>query len=123
MPYRSPYYYQVLLFFPVLSLPPYIPHQYPTNDTGRHGEAAHDRDTHQALPRHLVVYQRPQVGGLQVGRLLLEQEVVVPPSLGVVAQLEVTECQVVEALAAAFGRDAEDLGEEDDAKLLVVAAV
>lgn len=107
---------------PPSPLPADIPHQHPADHPSRHGEAADDGDAHQALARDLVVDERPQVARLQVRGLLLEQQVVVPPGLGVVAQLEVAQGQVVEALAAALGRGAEDLGEEDDAEVLVLAA-
>lgn len=102
---------------------PHIPKQYTTDHTGGDGDATDDRDAHQALLGHLVVDQGPQVGRLQVRGLLLQQEVIVSASLGVVAQLEVAEGEVVEALAAALGGRPEDLGEEDDAELLVVSAV
>lgn len=59
---------------------------------------------------------------MQVGGLLLEQTVIVAPGVGIVAEFEVAQGEVVEALAAALGGGAKDFGEEDNAEVLVVAA-
>ena len=48
---------------------------------------------------------------------------VVPLRLGVIAELVVTQRQIVETFAATLGRDAEDLGKQADAELLVVAGI
>lgn len=107
----------------IRSPPLRVPHQERPHHAGGHGHAAHDRHAHEPLLGDLVVDELPQVRRLQVRRLRLEELVVVPPRLGVVAQLVVAEGQVVEALAAAFRGGTEDLGEELDAELLVVAGV
>lgn len=92
-----------------------------THDTGGDADTAEDGDAHEALLGDLVVDELAQVGGLKVGGLLLEEEVVVAAGLSVVAELVAAEGEVVEAFAAALGGEAEDLGEEADAELLVVA--
>lgn len=86
----------------------------PDNASGD-SHAAEDGDAHETLLGNLVVDELTEVGGLQVGGLLVEQEVVVPPGLGVVCELVVAEGEVVEAFAAALGGEAEDVGEETDA--------
>lgn len=100
-----------------------IPQQKGTHHTRRNANPADDGHAQEPLLGHLVVDELAQVGGLQVGGLLVEQQVVVAAGLAVVAQLVVAEGEVVEALAAALGRDAEDVGQEADAELLVVAVV
>lgn len=92
-----------------------VPDQKRTDDAGGDSDAADDGDPHQPLLRDLVVHQLAQVRGLQVRGLLLEEEIVIAAGLAVVAELVVAEGEVVEALAAALGGDAEDLGEEADA--------
>lgn len=100
-----------------------IPQQERTDDTGRNADAADDGDAEEPFLGDLVVDELAQVGGLEVGGLLVEEEVVVAAGLAVVAELVVAEGEVVEAFAAALGGDAEDVGEEADAELLVVAVV
>lgn len=100
-----------------------IPQQKSTDNTSRDADAADNRHAEQALLGDLVVDELAQVGGLEVGGLLVEEEVVVAAGLAVVSELVVAEGEVVEALAAALGGDAEDVGEEADAELLVVAVV
>lgn len=104
--------------------PPFrIPQQKRTHHTRSDANAANNGDAQKAFLGDLVVDELSQVGGLEVGGLLLEEEVVVAAGLAVVAELVVAEGEVVEALAAALGGDAEDVGEEADAELLVVAVV
>lgn len=105
------------------SPPPRVPEDEGANDTGSDAHAAEDGHAHEALFGDLVVDELAQVRGLQVGGLLVDEEVVVPAGLAVVAELVVAEGEVVEALAAALGREAEDVGEEADAELLVAALV
>ena len=52
---------------------------------------------------------------------MFEQQLVVSPCLGVVAELVVSKGEVVEAFATSLGGRAEDFGEELDAGVLVVA--
>lgn len=102
--------------------PPFrVPQQECADDAGSDANAANDGDAQEALLGDLVVDELAQVRGLEVGRLLVEEEVVVAASLAVVAELVVPEGEVVQALAAALGGEAEDLGEETDAELLVLA--
>lgn len=60
---------------------------------------------------------------MKIRGLLVEEQVIVAASFGVVAELVVAESEVVEAFAAAFGGGAEDVGEEADTELLVCAGV
>ena len=92
-----------------------------TNNTSGDANAAHDGDTHHALPGDLVVDELAQVGGLQVGGLEVQQRLVEAAGLAVVAELVVAKSDIVQALAAAFGRLAVDFGEEADAELLLIA--
>lgn len=104
--------------------PPFrVPQQESADDAGSDANAANNGDAQEALLGDLVVDELAQVGGLEVGRLLVEEEVVVAAGLAVVAELVVAEGEVVEAFAAALGGDAEDVGEEADTELLVVAVV
>lgn len=98
-----------------LPLPPHVSHQHAADDAQADGDAANDGDADEALAGDLVVDEGAQIARLEVGGLLLEEEVVVAAGLGVVAEPEVAQGEVVEALAAALGGGAEDLGEEDDA--------
>lgn len=102
---------------------PGIPQQECSHDTGGDSNTTEDGDAHEAFAGNLVVDELAQVGGLEVGGLLVEEEVVVAACLAVVAELVVAEGEVVEALAAALGGDAEDVREETDAELLVGADV
>lgn len=86
-------------------------------------QTTHNRNSHQALPRHLVIDELPQTSRLHVRRFLVQEQVVVAPGLAVVAELEVSESKVVETFSATFGGGAEDFREETDAFLLVVASV
>ncbi|KAH6607824.1 hypothetical protein Trco_004137 [Trichoderma cornu-damae] len=106
-----------------LSSPLRIPQQKGADDTRGDADAADDGDAQEALLGDLVVDELAEVGGLEVGGFFVEEEVVVAAGLAVVAQLVVAEGEVVEAFAAALGGDAEDVGEEADAELLVVAVV
>lgn len=107
-----------------MSSPPFrVPQQESADDAGSDANAANDGDAQEALLGDLVVDELAQVGGLEVGGLLVEEQVVVAAGLAVVAELVVTKGEVVEAFAAALGGDAEDVGEETDAELLVVAVV
>lgn len=104
--------------------PPFrVPQQESTDDAGSDANAANDGDAQEALLGDLVVDELAQVSGLKVGGLLVEEQVVVATGLAVVAELVVAQGEVVEAFATAFGGDAEDVGEEADAELLVVAVV
>lgn len=105
------------------SPPPGVSQDERTHNTGRDAHAAQDGHAHEALLGDLVVDELAQVGGLKVGGLLVEEEVVVAAGLAVVAQLVVAEGEVVEALAAALGAEAEDFGEKAHAELLVLALV
>jgi hypothetical protein len=105
------------------SPPPCIPHEKRTHNPRSDTHTTEYGDAHETLPRDLVVDELAQVGGLEVGGLALEEQVIVAAGLGVAAELIVAESEVVEALAAALGGQAEDLGEEADAELLVVAVV
>lgn len=98
-----------------------ILHDKGTDDASNQTDAAENGDTKESFLGYLVVDELAQVGGLQVGRLLVEEQVVVPASLAVAAELVVAEREVVEAFAAALRGDAEDFGEELDAELLVAA--
>lgn len=100
-----------------------IPQQECPHDTGGDSNTTEDGDAHEAFAGNLVVDELAQVGGLEVGGLLVEEEVVVAACLAVVAELVVAEGEVVEALAAALGGDAEDVREEADAELLIGADV
>lgn len=104
--------------------PPFrVPQQECADDAGSDANAANDGDAQEALLGDLVVDELAQVGGLEVSGLLVDEQVVVAAGLAVVAELVVAEGEVVEAFAAALGGDAEDVGEEADAELLVVAVV
>lgn len=107
--------------FPPRRLPLLSPEQDPPDHAGGHGDAADDGDAHQPLPGHAVVDEPAQVRRLEVGRLLVQQQVVVSSGVGVVAELVVPQRQVVQALAAALRRYPEDLRQQADAQLLVAA--
>lgn len=100
-----------------------ILHDEGADDAGGEADAAEDGDAEEPLLGDLVVDELAQVGGLQVGGLLVEEQVVVAAGLAVVAELVVAEGEVVQALAAALGGDAKDFGQEADAELLVAAVV
>lgn len=85
--------------------------------------ATEDGDAHEAFPGDPVVDELPQVRGLHIGRFLIQQQVIIPAGLAVVAELVVSQGEVVEAFAATFGREAEYVGEEADAELLIVAVM
>lgn len=95
--------------------PPCIPEEKGANDTGGDADAAEDGDADEALARDLCVDELAQIRCLEVGGLLVDEKVVVATGLAVVAELVVAEGEVVEALAAALGREAEDLREEANA--------
>lgn len=78
------------------------------DQSGSKGNPANDGNSDQTLFRDLVVDQLAQAGGLQVSGLVVEQEIVIPTGFGVVAQLEVSESEVVKAFPASFGSAAED---------------
>lgn len=109
--------------FAVLSASPLagILHDESADDAGGEADAAEDGDAEEPLLGDLVVDELAQVGGLQVGGLLVEEQVVVAAGLAVVAELVIAEGEVVQALAAALGGDAKDFGQEADAELLVAA--
>ena len=106
---------------PPVSPPLAVADEEGADDAGGDAHAAEDGDAHEALLGHLVVDELAQVGGLQVGGFAVEEHVVVAAGLGIAAQLVVAEGEVVQALAPALGRDAEDVGEEADAELLFAA--
>lgn len=54
-------------------------------------------------------------------RFEVEQRGIVAAGVGVVAELVVAQREVVQALPAAVGRGAEDLGEQPDAFLLLIS--
>jgi hypothetical protein len=61
------------------------PNQHPHPHSRSRSQTAHDRDSKQALPRHLIVNQRPQTLRLQIPALQLQQTIIVPPGFGVVS--------------------------------------
>lgn len=91
------------------SSPPGISEDEGPHHTRSDADAAEDGDAHEPLLGDLVVDELAEVARLQVGGLLLDEELVVAASLGVVAELVVAEGEVVEALAAALGGEAEDV--------------
>jgi hypothetical protein len=103
------------------SLPPSAPNKQPAQNTGSNRQPTHNRHPDQSLPLHLLVDQLPQTLRLQIPRLQIQQQVVIPPRLGVVAQLVVAQREIVQTLASAVGAGAEDLGEELYAVLLLRA--
>src|ERR1700712_115974 len=100
---------QILIHSPS---PPTAPKQEPPYYTSGNRNTAYYSNTHQSLLGHLIVDQSPQIRRLHVHRLLVQQQIIVPPRLAVVAQLVVSQCQVVQTFATSLGRHAEDLGEE-----------
>ena len=94
-----------------------------SHHTSSKGQTTHNRNTHQTFLGHLLINQRPQTGGLQVGRLLVQQEVVVAAGLAIVPELVVSEGEVVEAFSSSFGGGTEDLREQPDSFLLIVTSV
>lgn len=60
---------------------------------------------------------------MQVGRLLVQQQVVVATGLAIVPEFVVSEGQVVEAFSSSFGGGTEDLREQSDSFLLIVTSV
>ena len=60
---------------------------------------------------------------MQVGRLLIQQQVVVATGLAIVPELVVSEGEVVEAFSSSFGGGTEDLREQPDSFLLIVTSV
>ena len=104
-------------------LPLRAPNKQPTNNTSSNSKPTHNSNTKQALLLHLVLDQILQTLRLQVPLLELQKTIVVPPSLGVVSELVVPEGEIVQALAPAVGALSEDVGEELDAELLLVALV
>jgi hypothetical protein len=95
----------------------------PTNNTSSNSKTTHDSNTKQALLLHFILNQILQTLRLQIPLLQLQKTVVVPPGLGVVPQLVVSEGKVVKALAPAVRALSEDVGKELDAELLLVALV
>lgn len=113
-------------FFPPVRFCVLLPLAGILHDEGAHdargqADAAEDGDAEQTFLGDLVVDELAQVGGLEVGGLLVEEQVVVAAGLAVVAELVVAEGEVVEALAAALRGDAEDFGQQLDAELLLAA--
>ena len=103
--------------------PPCVLEEERADDARGDADTAEDGDAHEPLLGDLCVDELAQVRGLEVGGLAVEEEVVVAAGLAVVTELVVAQGEVVEAFAAALGGEAEDVGEETDAELLVVAAV
>lgn len=93
------------------------------DDARSNTNATEDGDAHEPFPGDPVVDELPQVRGLHIGRFLIQQQVIVPAGLAVVAELVVSQGEVVEAFAASLGREAEYVGEEADAELLIVAVM
>lgn len=93
-----------------LSSPPRVLHDESTHHASRDAHSAQYRNSHQPLLGYLVIDQLSQIPRLQVARLPLDEKIVVASCLGEIAELVVSEGEVVEALAAALGREAEDLG-------------
>lgn len=87
----------------------------------RDGNPTQDRNTHEAFFRNLIIYQSPQAARLKIPRLMVDQEIVVPPCFRVVAELVVSQSQIEETFAPALGGCAEDLGEQTDPFLLFAA--
>jgi hypothetical protein len=107
-----------------LSLPlPGIPQEKRSHDSSRYTNTTEYGNAHESFPGNLVVDERAQVRGLQVGGLLVEQEVVVAAGFAVVAELVVAEGEVVEAFPTALWGDTEDIREQADAELLVISLV
>lgn len=98
-----------------------ISHKKGADHASSNANTTKNRNAQKPLFGNLVVNELSKVGSLQVCGLLVEEELVVAAGFGVVAELVVAEGEVVEALAAAFGGGAEDVGEEADAELLVAA--
>jgi hypothetical protein len=94
------------------SLPlPGVPQEERSHDSSCYTNTTKYGNTHESFPSNLVVNECTQVRGLQVGGLLIEQEVVIAASFAVVAKLVVAECEIVEAFSAALRRDTEDIRE------------
>jgi hypothetical protein len=105
---------------PRLPLPRTLQQKAPHNPR-RNRDSSHDSHAHHALLCHLIIDQVLQAASLQIRRLQLQQQLVVPPCFCVVSQLVVAQRKVVEAFAAALARVAEDFGEKAYALLLFVA--
>lgn len=109
---------QTSLSLPSLrTLEDHSPHQ-----TSRQSQPTHNRDTQQPLLVDLLIDQRSQTSRLHVGRLLIQQQVVVASSFAIVPQLVVPQRQIVETFSSTFGRSTEDFRQQPDAFLLVVAS-
>jgi hypothetical protein len=104
-------------------LPLRAPNKQPTNNTRSNSKPTHNSHPKQPLLLHLILNQILQTLRLQIPLLQLQQTVVIPPSLCIISQLVVSESEVVEALAPAVGALSEDVGEQLDAELLLVALV
>lgn len=98
-----------------------LPHQQadPPNDSSRY--TTDDSNPHQSFLGDLVIDQASEAVRLEIMRFEVEQRGIIAASVGVVAELVVAQREVVQALPAAVGRGAEDLGEQPDAFLLLVS--
>lgn len=105
--------------FTVRLPPARAPDEQASHYTCGHRDAAHDGNAHQTLLRDAVVDECLQAAGLEIGRLEVEQQLVVTAGLGIVAELVVAKRKVVKAFATALGAVAKDLGEEAHAFLLL----
>ncbi|KAK8217303.1 hypothetical protein M8818_001556 [Zalaria obscura] len=78
---------------PCLESPPPLraPNQQPTHHARRNRQPAHNRNPHQSFLRNLIINQPPQTHRLHIPALQLQQQIVIPPGLGIVAQLVVPE--------------------------------
>lgn len=79
-----------------------------SNHSRRHHKSTNDRRAHQSLLRNLVVNQPLQAPRLEIPRLVLQEQVVVPSRLGIAAQFVVSQRQVVKTLPPALRGAAED---------------
>lgn len=93
------------------------------DNTGGDSHATKNGHSHEPLFCYLVINQLPQICSLEVIGLPLDEQVVVAAGFCIGAELVVSEGKVVEALAAALGREAKYFREEAYAELLVITVV
>lgn len=91
--------------------------------TCRHGEASYNGDAHETLLCHLLVNERTQAGRLEIGRLLLQKQIVVSAGFSIVSQLIVAQSKIVKTFSSSLGCPAEDLGEKAHTFLLVGSSI
>lgn len=71
--------------------PPRVPQNESTYHASCDTDATEDGDSHEPFLGDLVIDELAEVGGLEVCRLLLHEEVVVAAGFGIVAELVVAE--------------------------------